>query len=384
MSFFELPVLTTHWAQLQPCHSLNFQSWRHIGHSYRHVILWTSSPDDTLGTATATSFFELPVLTTHWAQLQTRHSLNFQSWWHIGHSYSHVILWTSSPDDTLGTATAMSFFELPVLTTHWAQLQPCHSLNFQSWRHIGHSYSHVILWTSSPDDTVGTATDMSFFELPVLTTHWAQLQPCHSLNFQSWRHIGHSYSHVILWTSSPDDTLGTASAMSFFELPVLTTHWAQLQTCHSLNFQSWRHIGHSYRHVILWTSSPDDTLGTATDTSFFELPVLMTHWAQLQPCHSLNFQSWRHIGHSYRHVILWTSSPDDTLGTATDTSFFELPVLMTHWAQLQTRHSLNFQSWRHIGHSCCTCCELSHFTMQCIWKQCEHLPQTGNKMITSF
>ena len=41
-------------------------------------------------------------------------------------------------------------------------------------------------------------------------------------------------------------------------------------------------------------------------------------------------------------------------------------------------YSLNFQSWRHMGHSWLTCCEFSHFTMQWMWKQCEHSPQTAN------
>lgn len=35
-------------------------------------------------------------------------------------------------------------------------------------------------------------------------------------------------------------------------------------------------------------------------------------------------------------------------------------------------HSLNFHSCRHMGHCCWTCCEFSHFKMQCMWKQWEH------------
>lgn len=42
-------------------------------------------------------------------------------------------------------------------------------------------------------------------------------------------------------------------------------------------------------------------------------------------------------------------------------------------------HSLNFQSCRHIGHSWFTCWELSHFTIQWIWKQWEHSPQTNGQ-----
>lgn len=42
-------------------------------------------------------------------------------------------------------------------------------------------------------------------------------------------------------------------------------------------------------------------------------------------------------------------------------------------------HSLNFHSWRHIGHCCWTCCEFNHFRMQCMWKQCEHWPQTSGQ-----
>lgn len=43
----------------------------------------------------------------------------------------------------------------------------------------------------------------------------------------------------------------------------------------------------------------------------------------------------------------------------------------------ETSYSLNFHSWRHIGHRWLVCWECSHFMMQCIWKQCEHCPQTG-------
>ena len=38
--------------------------------------------------------------------------------------------------------------------------------------------------------------------------------------------------------------------------------------------------------------------------------------------------------------------------------------------------SLNCQSCLHMGHSCCICWELSHFSMQCMWKTCVHFPQT--------
>lgn len=40
--------------------------------------------------------------------------------------------------------------------------------------------------------------------------------------------------------------------------------------------------------------------------------------------------------------------------------------------------SLNFHVWRHIGH-CWLACELSHLTMQCMWKQCEQAPQTSGQ-----
>lgn len=39
---------------------------------------------------------------------------------------------------------------------------------------------------------------------------------------------------------------------------------------------------------------------------------------------------------------------------------------------------LNFQSCLHIGHCCCGC-EWSHFTIQWMWKQCEHAPQTSGQ-----
>jgi len=38
-------------------------------------------------------------------------------------------------------------------------------------------------------------------------------------------------------------------------------------------------------------------------------------------------------------------------------------------------YSLNFHSCLHIGHCCCAWV-FNHFIMQCIWKQCEHWPQT--------
>lgn len=40
--------------------------------------------------------------------------------------------------------------------------------------------------------------------------------------------------------------------------------------------------------------------------------------------------------------------------------------------------SLNFHVWRHIGH-CWLACELSHLTMQCMWKQCEQDPHTSGQ-----
>lgn len=40
---------------------------------------------------------------------------------------------------------------------------------------------------------------------------------------------------------------------------------------------------------------------------------------------------------------------------------------------------MNFHSWRHIGQMWLVCCECSHFMMQCMWKQCEHCPQTGTR-----
>lgn len=43
----------------------------------------------------------------------------------------------------------------------------------------------------------------------------------------------------------------------------------------------------------------------------------------------------------------------------------------------QTSYSLNFHSWRHIGQRWLVCWECNHFMMQCMWKQCEHWPQTG-------
>ena len=39
-------------------------------------------------------------------------------------------------------------------------------------------------------------------------------------------------------------------------------------------------------------------------------------------------------------------------------------------------YSLNFHSWRHIGHWWWTGCEFNHFIIQWMWKQWEHWPQT--------
>ena len=41
--------------------------------------------------------------------------------------------------------------------------------------------------------------------------------------------------------------------------------------------------------------------------------------------------------------------------------------------------SLNFQSWRHIGHKCWACWAFSHFIMQWIWKQWVQAPQTNGQ-----
>ena len=41
---------------------------------------------------------------------------------------------------------------------------------------------------------------------------------------------------------------------------------------------------------------------------------------------------------------------------------------------------LNFQSWRHMGHNWLTCWEFSHLTMQWMWKQWEHSPQTERQV----
>lgn len=40
---------------------------------------------------------------------------------------------------------------------------------------------------------------------------------------------------------------------------------------------------------------------------------------------------------------------------------------------------LNFQLCRHMGHCWLTVCDWSHLTMQCMWKQCEHWPQTNGQ-----
>lgn len=57
----------------------------------------------------------------------------------------------------------------------------------------------------------------------------------------------------------------------------------------------------------------------------------------------------------------------------------------TTWAMAVNRASetfyllLNFHSWRHMGHCWLTGCDCSHLTMQCMWKQCEHWPQTSGQ-----
>lgn len=37
---------------------------------------------------------------------------------------------------------------------------------------------------------------------------------------------------------------------------------------------------------------------------------------------------------------------------------------------------MNFHSCRHMGHCWLTCWDCNHLTIQCMWKQCEHWPQT--------
>lgn len=55
-----------------------------------------------------------------------------------------------------------------------------------------------------------------------------------------------------------------------------------------------------------------------------------------------------------------------------------LSLSLSLYESLQV-HSLNFHSCRHMGHCCWTCCEFSHFKMQCMWKQWEHWPQTSGQ-----
>lgn len=45
----------------------------------------------------------------------------------------------------------------------------------------------------------------------------------------------------------------------------------------------------------------------------------------------------------------------------------------------QSGYSLNFHSWRHIGHCWWSCWDCSHFMMQWMWKQCEHWPHTSGQ-----
>lgn len=42
-------------------------------------------------------------------------------------------------------------------------------------------------------------------------------------------------------------------------------------------------------------------------------------------------------------------------------------------------YSRNLHSWRHMGHFWCICCDVSHFMMQWIWKQCVQRPQTNGQ-----
>lgn len=41
--------------------------------------------------------------------------------------------------------------------------------------------------------------------------------------------------------------------------------------------------------------------------------------------------------------------------------------------------SLNFHCWRHMGHNCWFNWEFIHLTMQCMWKQWVHAPQTSGQ-----
>lgn len=77
--------------------------------------------------------------------------------------------------------------------------------------------------------------------------------------------------------------------------------------------------------------------------------------------------------------VIWTSS--STFTQCSTLTHWYRSRLGTHWSHcchvpMASVSLLNFQSCRHIGHSWLTCWEFSHLTIQWMWKQCEHSPQT--------
>lgn len=72
--------------------------------------------------------------------------------------------------------------------------------------------------------------------------------------------------------------------------------------------------------------------------------------------------------HQFLHSVQRLHIDTDLDWEHTDSHCFHVPMASVSL--------LNFQSCRHIGHSWLTCWEFSHLTIQWIWKQCEHSPQT--------
>ena len=155
---------------------------------------------------------------------------------------------------------------------------------------------------------------------------------------------------VICWTSVwQSNTLDISTAM-YKELTHQTslTSWTtssidtelSYRPNRSLNFQSYWYIGHNYCHSSLWSSSH---------------VFMFTCWTPLFSCLYSPAQTLDTtiVIHCYCHIILWTTGSVDTSRVATATLLFERPVLVTHWAQLLPHHSLNFQSCWHFGDTCC-------------------------------
>lgn len=100
------------------------------------------------------------------------------------------------------------------------------------------------------------------------------------------------------------------------------------------------------------------------------MPLLMSHATQDG---AIIYQQYLHIGFSTKQFH------ENCLASSWASSYLNKTSWCRPHSASHHRHSLNFHSWRHMGHSCWTCWEFSHFMMQWMWKQCEHWPHTSGQ-----